>query len=176
MAEGGTLFLDKVGLIPLDMQAKLLSALKNRTMRRLGGTTKITTNAKIIAATNEDPEKAVSESRFRTDLLYRLNVYPILLPPLRDRDQDVLIIGNHCQQTYRDRYGKPGLNFSDEVEGWLSNHGFPGNIQELRNVVERAVLLSAGASIALADLRGEKRETSSAGRERMMKSCGWIEA
>lgn len=81
LAEGGTLFLDEIGLLPLDLQAKLLSVLQNRAIRRLGGMTEIATNARIIAATNENVEQAVSEGRFRTDLLYRLNVYPILLPP-----------------------------------------------------------------------------------------------
>lgn len=152
LAEGGTLFLDEIGLLPLDLQAKLLSVLENRAIRRLGGTKEIPTTARIIAATNENVEKAVSEGRFRTDLLYRLNVYPILLPPLRDRGGDVLIIADHFLHTYRDRYAKPGLTLSKPAQRWLTNHDFPGNIRELRNLIERAVLLSDGASIDVADL------------------------
>lgn len=152
MAGGGTLFLDEVGLLPLDLQAKLLSVLENRTIRRLGGTEEITTSARIIAATNEDLQAAVSEGRFRTDLLYRLNVYPIELPPLREREDDVLMIAAHFLDIYRNRYGKPGLSLSPAAERWLMNHDFPGNIRELRNVVERAVLLSDGASVDVADL------------------------
>ena len=152
LAEGGTLFLDEVGLLPLDLQAKLLSVLENRAIRRLGGMTEIATNARIIAATNENVEQAVSEGRFRKDLLYRLNVYPILLPPLKDRGEDVLIIADHFLHTYRDRYGKPRLTLSKPAERWLSNHDFPGNIRELRNLIERAVLLSDGTSIDITDL------------------------
>lgn len=152
LAEGGTLFLDEVGLLPLDLQAKLLSVLENRSIRRLGGTVEIATNARIIAATNENLDQAVADGRFRTDLLYRLNVYPIPLPPLRDRGRDVLIIAAHFLETYRDRYGKGDLAFSNAGERWLINHDFPGNIRELRNVVERAVLLSDGAVIDVADL------------------------
>ena len=112
LAENGTLFLDEVGLLPLDLQAKLLSVLENRRIRRLGGIDEIESNARIIAATNENLDEAVSSGRFRTDLLYRLNVYPIALPPLRDRGNDVSLIADHFLEVYRNRYDKPRLKLS----------------------------------------------------------------
>lgn len=152
LAEGGTLFLDEIGLLPLELQAKFLTVLESRVIRRLGGIEEIPTNARIIAATNENLDESVAAGRFRADLLYRLNVYPIELPPLRDRNRDVLIIADHFLQTYKERYGKPTLKLSSPAERWLTNHPFPGNIRELRNIIERAVLLSDGESIQLEDL------------------------
>ena len=152
LAENGTLFLDEVGLLPLDLQAKLLSVLENRRIRRLGGIDEIESNARIIAATNENLDEAVSSGRFRTDLLYRLNVYPIALPPLRDRGNDVSLIADHFLEVYRNRYDKPRLKLSTSAERWLRNHTFPGNIRELRNAIERAVLLSDGESVDVEDL------------------------
>lgn len=143
----------------MGLQAKLLSVLENHTIRRLGGTKEITTSARIIAATNENLDLAVSEGRFRTDLLYRLNVYPILLPPLKDRARDVLILADHFLLTYRGRYDKPTLTLSKAAERWLTNHSFPGNIRELRNVIERGVLLSDGRTLDVNDLAVES-ETS----------------
>ena len=141
-----------MGLLPLELQAKLLSVLENRRIRRLGGVDEIESNARIIAATNENLDEAVSSGRFRTDLLYRLNVYPIALPPLRDRDNDVCLIADHFLTVYRNRYDKPRLRMSTSAERWLRNHTFPGNIRELRNAMERTVLLSDGESVDVEDL------------------------
>jgi transcriptional regulator with PAS, ATPase and Fis domain len=151
-ADGGTVLLDEVGLMPTDLQAKFLRVLETQTFRRLGSTADIRVDVRFVAATNEDLGRAVSEGRFREDLFYRLNVFPIALPPLRARGDDALLIGDHFLELYAGRYGKDGLRFSDEARSWLMRHSWPGNVRELRNVVERSVLLSTGDVILAEDL------------------------
>ena len=152
LTEGGTAFLDKIGLMPLDLQAKILSVLDTRTFRRLGGTKDIRANLRFVAATNEELEKAVAMGRFRQDLFYRLKVVQISLPPLRERGIDILLIARHFLEIYRKRYDKTGCVFSEAAERWMMNNVWPGNVRELRNIVERAVLLSPGDKIQVKDL------------------------
>ncbi len=159
LGEGGTVLLDEVGLMPLDLQAKLLSVLESRRFRRVGGTAEIDLGTRFIAASNADLDLAVQENRFRLDLLYRLNVFPIPLPPLRDRDDDALLIARHFLDTYSERYDRGSLELSPGAERWLLGYDWPGNVRELRNVVERAVLLARSQLIQTEDLAVGKEET-----------------
>jgi two-component system response regulator AtoC len=159
VSEGGTVFLDEIGIMPLDLQSKILSVLDTRTFRRLGGTKDIRANLRFVAATNEELEQAVAAGRFRQDLYYRLNVVPIILPPLRERGNDILQIAEHFLDIYRKRYDKLKCEFSEVAERWLMNNAWPGNVRELRNIVERAVLLSPGDRIQVNDLAIGQTET-----------------
>ncbi len=151
-AEGGTLFLDEIGLMPTELQAKLLSVLGMQTFRRLGGTEEIVSDVRFIAATNEDLERAVSEGQFRPDLYYRLNVVRIPLPPLRHRGEDILEIAAHFLKLYSKRYQKQEYRISKGAKRWMLSYPWPGNIRELRNVIERVVLLSRSDRVGVDDL------------------------
>lgn len=152
VAEGGTLFLDEVGTLPLDVQAKLLRVLDDREVRRVGGTRSRAIDVRVIAATNDDLDDAVRAGRFREDLYYRLNVIQHRLPPLRDRGEDVLLIAQHLLTRLSAREGLPCPTMTAEVRGVLLGHHWPGNIRELRNAVERALLLSPPGSLRAAEL------------------------
>jgi Nif-specific regulatory protein len=147
LAHGGTLFLDEIGDMPLSLQAKLLRVLQAQTFERLGGTTPVTTDARIIAATNRDLQQLVAEGAFRRDLFYRLNVFPINLPPLRERREDILPIARHLLREHSRRLRKPVVELSKRAEELLVAYDWPGNVRELENVIERAVILSAGPVI-----------------------------
>lgn len=141
MADGGTLFLDEIGDISTSMQVKLLRALQEREFERVGGTQTIRVDVRVIAATNRDLEKAVQEKQFREDLYYRLNVVPILLPPLRERREDIpLLVAHFLKQTSLES-NKKARYVSDEAMAYLMNYYWPGNIRELQNAIERAVIL-----------------------------------
>jgi DNA-binding NtrC family response regulator len=151
-ADGGTLFLDEVADLEPAVQVKLLKMLEERTARRLGSVRDYRVAARIIAATNQSIETRVREQRFRSDLYFRLRVMELHVPPLRDRDQDVLVLARHFLALHGARYGKPALRFSPAVEAMLRNHRWPGNVRELRNVVEQAVLLAHREEIRPEDL------------------------
>ena len=157
-ADGGTVFLDEIGLMPLELQAKLLSVLETRTFRHLGSTRDLHSDLRIIAATNEDIEASVRAGKFRQDLYYRLNVFPIPLPPLRRRGEDILLIAKHFLAIYAMRYKRGDLDLSRGAQHWLCNYAWPGNVRELRNVIERAVLLCRGTHIQAEDLAIGKEE------------------
>src|SRR5262245_40738478 len=152
LANRGTLFLDEVGDLPLVLQAKLLRVLQEGEFERVGGTQTLRVDVRLIAATNRDLERAVSEGRFRADLYYRLNVFPILLPPLRERRQDVQRLARHFAMLYAAKMGKPVGPLSADVLGRLAAYGWPGNVRELQNVIERAVILSSNGRFELPDL------------------------
>jgi DNA-binding NtrC family response regulator len=143
-AHGGTLFLDEVGDLQLELQAKLLKALEDKQTRRLGSVRMLSVDVRIIAATNVELEVAVRDGRFRQDLYYRLSVVPIDLPPLRERDDDVLHLAEHFLRTFADRYDVPDVRLTNEVRRVILGHDWPGNVRELRNAIERAVLLGGG--------------------------------
>ncbi len=147
-AQGGTLFLDEVGELPLSVQAKLLRALQNGEIQRLGTDTSIKTDVRIIAATNRELKKNTLEGSFRADLYHRLSVYPVPIPPLRERDRDVLLIAGHFLEFNRARLGIRGLRLSYAAEEALLAYPWPGNVRELEHVISRAALklLSRGAS------------------------------
>jgi formate hydrogenlyase transcriptional activator len=151
LANGGTLFLDEVGDLPLELQAKLLRVLQDGEFERVGGTQTLKVNVRLIAATNRDLERAVGEERFRADLFYRLNVFPIVVPPLRKRLQDVPRLARHFAMLYASKMGKHVGTLGDDVLDRLSNYSWPGNVRELQNVIERAVILSPKGRFVLGD-------------------------
>ena len=142
LASGGTLFLDEVGDLPLDLQAKLLRAIQEGEIERVGGAKPIKTDFRLIAATNVDLEKAVKEGRFREDLFYRINVIPIKLPPLRDRMEDLPELARFFLSRYKVRFRKNIQGISDSTLKILSSYWWPGNIRELENLIERLVAVS----------------------------------
>jgi len=146
-ADGGTLFLDEIGDVDLSIQAKLLKLLEEKVIRRLGSVRDIKVDVRIIAATNRPLEQMVRESKFRSDLYFRLRMVQIPLPPLRDRGEDILQLSRGFLEVQRARYGKPGLHFTPETERLLLKYAWPGNVRELRNMVEQVVLMSQGDSI-----------------------------
>ncbi len=147
LAHNGTLFIDEVGEIPMSIQVKLLRALQEKTVIRVGGTKTLTANFRLIAATNRDLAAEVEAGRFREDLYYRLNVIPILLPPLRDRGEDMLMLAHHFLDRFRAKYNRSEVNLTPEIETRLLSYEWPGNVRELENIIERAVLLSTGKKL-----------------------------
>jgi len=143
-ADGGTLFLDEVGDIPLELQTKLLRVLQEHEFERLGSTQTLRVNVRLVAATNRDLAALVSKKRFRSDLYYRLNVFPISVPPLRDRPEDIPLLAMHFVRTFADKMGKQIDEVPPEVMKALVSHSWPGNIRELQNFIERSVILTAG--------------------------------
>lgn len=141
LAHGGTLFLDEVGELPQSLQAKLLRVLQERAFERVGGTRTITVDVRILAATNRDLAKALKANQFREDLYYRLNVVPVVVPPLRRRPEDILPLAAHFLQHFGARYGKAVPEIGPEAAALLRRYPWPGNVRELEHVIERAVIL-----------------------------------
>jgi transcriptional regulator with GAF, ATPase, and Fis domain len=148
LAAGGTLFLDEIGDVPLAVQAKLLRVLQARQYERVGGTTTLQADVRLIAATNRDLERAVAEGRFRDDLYYRLAVFPIRLPALRERGEDALLLAEHFVRALGAKMGRQELGLSGEARDLLLAHPWPGNIRELQNAIERALILAEGELIS----------------------------
>ena len=159
-AEGGTVFLDEIGDLPLALQVKLLRFLQEKTFERVGGAETIEINARIIAATNQNLEQFVREKRFREDLYYRLNVIEIRVPPLRDRPGEIVPLAEYFIERSAEMHHRAALKLSEEARGALSGYSWPGNIRELKNLIERAVVLSRGDTITLSDLPDKVLATS----------------
>ncbi|EEY73831.1 sigma-54 interaction domain-containing protein [Grimontia hollisae] len=151
IANHGTLLLDEIGELPLTMQAKLLRALQEREVERLGCNKKVKLDIRVVAATNQNLEQAVAEGRFRSDLYYRLNVFPLQCAPLRERRQDILPLAEHMVKRYMPDFYQ-SICFSDDAQRAMENYGWPGNVRELENVVQRALVLSRGCEIRSEDL------------------------
>lgn len=151
LADGGTIFLDEIGDLPLELQAKLLRVLQEGELERLGNTRTIKVNVRTIAATNRDLEKAIKNGDFREDLYYRLNVFPIKSPPLRDRKEDIPLLVNHFVIKYGAKIGKKIETISQKVMDALQGYYWPGNVRELENIIERAVIISQGKQLQLGD-------------------------
>ena len=151
LAHGGTIFLDEIGEVPLEVQAKLLRVLQDGEFERLGSPRTIRVDVRVIAATNRNILDDVRCGRFRADLYHRLNVFPISLPPLRDRREDVLPLARHFVDRLSVRYGKQILRIPVEVSRELESYTWPGNVRELENVVERAVIISDRGVLELAE-------------------------
>jgi PAS domain S-box-containing protein len=165
LAHEGTLFLDEIGEMPLELQPKLLRALQEREFERLGGSRPISVNVRLIAATNRDLGKMVAEKTFRADLFYRLKVFPIFSPPLRDRAGDIPVLVRHFVATHSRRMGKYIEKIPDEAMEALTRWKWPGNIRELENLLERAVILTRGSvlHVPLSELENaEEEETEQA--------------
>lgn len=141
-AHGGTLFLDEIGTLSYAAQGKLLRTLQEGDVERVGGTRSVTVDVRVIAATNVDLRQAVREGRFRDDLFFRLNVFPIHLPPLRERRDDVPLLMSHFLQHYGRKHGRPATGFTQAAVRALLNYDYPGNIRELQNLIERAVIIA----------------------------------
>jgi len=152
LATGGTLFLDEIGHMRLDLQAKILRALQEREIERVGGTRTIKIDVRILAATNRDLRKAIEEGTFREDLYYRLNVVPITLPPLRQRREDIPLLVEHFIGKYNREFARKVKGFSAGATAALYQYDWPGNVRELENVIERAVALAQSETISLRDL------------------------
>jgi two-component system response regulator AtoC len=160
MANGGTLFLDEVGEMSLQIQVKLLRVLERMTFKRVGGTKDIQVSVRIISATNQDLQKMCEEGRFREDLYYRLKVVPMRVPPLRERREDILILAKHFLYGFSKQFGKEFQGFSPEAEQALLAYPWPGNIRELKNLMERTVLLESGNRVEVEMLKlGSGRTT-----------------
>jgi Nif-specific regulatory protein len=141
VAEGGTLFLDEIGELNLATQVKLLRVLQEREFERLGGTETIRTNIRLVAATNKDLEKAIAAGEFREDLYYRLNVFSIFVPPLRERKPDILLLADYFLEKFSREHGKQVKRISTPAIDMLSSYHWPGNVRELANVMERALVV-----------------------------------
>ena len=188
-ADGGTLFLDEIGNIPLHLQAKLLRALQNRSIVRVGGTQSVPVDIRLICATNMDLEALVREGRFREDLYYRINTVHIDLPPLRDRREDIMPLAELFLQRYAEKYHRPLSGIDPEAADLLKEQRWSGNIRELQNCMEKAVILSEGSVLTVKDLqldagpqsglagdRHAERSEESKVREAMDRSKGNISA
>jgi formate hydrogenlyase transcriptional activator len=158
VANGGTIFLDEIGEVPLELQTKLLRVLQEREFERLGSSHTLRTDARLIAATNRDLEEMVSEQKFRSDLYFRLNVFPVHVPPLRERQGDIPLLVRHFTQQFSRRMKKVMDTIPSEAMDALCRYHWPGNIRELQNVIERAVIISTGPALRVdvSDLKFRK--------------------
>jgi formate hydrogenlyase transcriptional activator len=163
LAHGGTIFLDEIGEIPLELQPKLLRVLQEREFERLGSTRTIRTNTRLIAATNRDLKSMVEKKEFRSDLYYRLNVFPIRVPALRERAEDIPLLVWHFVQEFSRRIGRAIESIPSQTMKALVRYHWPGNIRELQNVIERAVIISKGPvlTVAIAELNANNGATCS---------------
>jgi formate hydrogenlyase transcriptional activator len=179
LAHRGTLFLDEIGEMPLELQPKLLRAIQDQEFERLGGSRTIRTDARLIAATNRDLRTMVQENKFRSDLYYRLHVFPVNVPPLRDRREDIPLLTRYFVQKHAQRMGRNIDTIPTSVLESLTDYHWPGNIRELQNVLERSVILTGGRELRVtmpapignpdpANLRGRSAESNSE-RERILK-------
>jgi NtrC-family two-component system response regulator AlgB len=156
-ADGGTLFLDEIGDLPIEIQPKLLRLLQEREYERVGETVTRHADVRIVAATNRDLKKRVSEGAFREDLYYRLNVISVRMPSLRERPEDLIRFAQHYMKHFAANCGRTLLGFSEEAETMIRGYSWPGNLRELRNAIERAVILAPGNRITASDLPSELR-------------------
>jgi formate hydrogenlyase transcriptional activator len=147
-ADRGTLFLDEIGDLPLELQPKLLRALQEKQFERLGGAHTLQVDVRVIAATNQDLGRMVQEGKFRADLYYRLNVFPMALPPLRERRQDIPLLAEHFVEKFGRQQNKTIHTIPDDVMTLLEHHDWPGNIRELQNVIERGVIMTTGSVLS----------------------------
>jgi formate hydrogenlyase transcriptional activator len=164
VANGGTIFLDEIGEMPAEAQVAMLRVLQERELERVGGTQPIPIDVRVLAATNSNLRVAVDAGTFRLDLFYRLNVFPIQMPALRERPEDILLLAGYFIKRYASKTGKKINNIERQTVEWLQDHDWPGNIRELQNVVERAVILCDDETFSIDEawLQPEPRRTSKA--------------
>jgi DNA-binding NtrC family response regulator len=161
LANRGTLFLDEIGEMPIQMQVKLLRFLETRQIMRVGGSATLQLDVRLIAATNRDLERAVEQEAFRSDLYYRLKVVKLVMPPLRERAEDVPLLVWHFLRVFAEEHARPVLEVSSEVMDALVRYSWPGNVRELKNLIENLVVFAKGPSLSLVDLPVEVREATS---------------
>jgi two-component system nitrogen regulation response regulator NtrX len=152
LADGGTIFLDEIGDMSLKTQAKVLRVLQEQTLEPVGGTTSVRVDVRILAATNKDLQAEIRAGRFREDLYFRLNVIPIFVPALRDRQEDIPLLANHFMSAFAQEYGRRVKKFEPGAMAVLQRCPWPGNVRELRNVIERLMIMVAGDSIGVGDV------------------------
>jgi Nif-specific regulatory protein len=175
MAEGGTLFLDEIGDLNLSTQVKLLRVLQEREFERLGGTETIKVNVRLLVATNKDLEKAIAEGVFREDLYYRLNVFTIFVPPLRERKPDVLLLADHFLEKFALEHGKHIKRISTPAIDMLASYHWPGNVRELENCLERAVLVCDGQVVHGHHLSPSLQTAAASGTVTRLSLAGAVE-
>jgi formate hydrogenlyase transcriptional activator len=163
IADGSTLFLDEIGELPLDLQSKLLRVLEKGDFERLGSTKPLHVNARIIAATNRDIEQEVKDGRFRQDLFYRLNVFAIVIPPLRERSEDIPLLVRAVVKEFQKRMGKEIESIPKKTMQALQTYSWPGNVRELRNVIEHAMILNKGKTLHVHAPKRAYSETDATG-------------
>jgi len=151
-ADGGTIFLDEIGDMSLKTQAKVLRVLQEQTMEPVGGTNRIRVDARVLAATNKDLHAEIKAGQFREDLYFRLNVIPIFVPPLRERQEDIPLLADHFMAEFAREYGRRLKRLDAGAVGVLQQYAWPGNVRELRNVIERLMIMVPGDAISAADL------------------------
>ena len=152
-ADGGTVFLDEIGDMPMALQAKLLGVLEDKTYKRLGGVADVSVDIRVVAATNADLEQKIRDQTFRTDLFFRLNTFPISIPPLRERTEDIPILVRHFVLRFNKEFAKQVVDIEEGAMDALRRHSWPGNVRELKNAVERAMILARAASSRAATSR-----------------------
>jgi two-component system nitrogen regulation response regulator NtrX len=152
VADGGTIFLDEIGDMSLKTQAKVLRVLQEQTMEAVGGTARIRVDARVLAATNKDLQTEIRQGNFREDLYFRLNVIPIFVPPLRERQEDIPLLADHFMAEFAREYGRRPKQFDAAATAALQEYAWPGNVRELRNVIERLVIMVPGDAIGLTDM------------------------
>ncbi|MFC1713888.1 sigma-54-dependent transcriptional regulator [Candidatus Poribacteria bacterium] len=158
LADGGTVFLNEIGHMEMALQVKLLSVIEHKTFRKVGGKEELNVDVRIVAATNGDLRAEVEEGNFREDLYYRLHVFPIFIPPLRERKEDIMLLAYFFLEQFNRDFGKEIAGFSEDASDYMINHNWPGNVRELKNVVERAVILGNESMITPNLLSLEMRE------------------
>ena len=171
-ADTGTIFLDEIGELPLDSQVKLLRVLQEKEIERLGGEDTIKVDVRIVAATNRNLEKEVAEGRFRLDLYYRLNVFPIQVPPLRDRKEDIELLVHYFIRKYTQLLKRGKVTLSEDAMAQLRKYNWPGNIRQLEHLIERSILLSLGSEIEhieMPEILHERQEIKSGSRTKTME-------
>jgi transcriptional regulator with GAF, ATPase, and Fis domain len=182
-AHRGTLFLDEIGDLPLELQPKLLRVLQDTQFERLGSTATIQADVRVICATHRNLTEMVSERQFRADLFYRLSVFPIELPPLRKRPEDIPLLVQHFAADYAARMRKPVTGIAEEFMGGLARHSWPGNVRELQNFIERTMILSTGAVLngplpgpARTKVAGDAtlEEAERSHIEQALQQTGWV--
>jgi transcriptional regulator with GAF, ATPase, and Fis domain len=185
LANGSTIFLDEIGDLPLELQPKLLRVLQEGEFERVGGTQTIKVDVRVIAATNRQLADAVGEGKFREDLYYRLNVFPIELPPLRERRDDIPMLAWSFVKDFSQSMGKPIERIADESMAAMQAYAWPGNIRELRNVIERAMILERTSTLHVTLARAQQRSPPAGARDgtleqverahmmQVLERCGW---
>ena len=187
LADGGTIFLDEIGDLPLELQSKLLRVLQEGELERIGGNSTIQVDVRVIAATNRILTQCIANGEFREDLYYRLNVFPIHGPPLRERRKDIAVLTNHFLQKYGTKIGKRFSPVEPLILARLQAYNWPGNVRELENIIERAIILSEGATLQLDEafdlnISIDDRQTGSKTIKEVelemmrsaLESCEWI--
>jgi two-component system nitrogen regulation response regulator NtrX len=152
LADGGTLFLDEIADMSLKTQAKVLRVLQEQTLEQVGGTTRISVDVRVLAATNKDLQAEIRAGNFREDLYFRLNVIPVFVPALRERQEDIPLLADHFMSEFAREYGRRPKRFDQRAVAILQQYAWPGNVRELRNVIERLVIMVPGEAITADDL------------------------